>query len=497
MAQQEHIIKRQIIELDVPPNMGNFQLQQKVETWMEQMVLPKLDQLFNELLPADRYLEIDQLEIDLGSIELTTFDQALADHYLEEIRRSIEEKIHLATFQADEQTKWQTNENTWMETFLHFLQTGTFPWWKPAVRMEKFERELRQAFRNNPRLVQSRVFVLLSSVPKTCSRLVQQFSESFIQQLLNIGHQRLSQQYLDYNKFFVLLTKSIPKQNRSFDLKVSEVQAAIIRVLSKELAATNRAHYWIENILQQISHFNKSVAYSELLQSFHLVTQDPKIRQELNLISTTSAAFIREIEQLAKTETSVKSAETATNISEQIATIETTLIGEQAGHYIDNAGLVLTAPFLPTFFKTLGLLDGKKFKDNDDAERAMHILQYLVSPQEQNPEYLLVLNKILCGIPINQPVSNNIEITKSEKEEVQQLLQSMINHWKALKKTSPSGLQEGFIQRAGKLTFKEENNAWLLQVEQQSMDILLSSIPWSYSVVKLPWLPDLLRVEWA
>jgi hypothetical protein len=122
-------------------------------------------------------------------------------------------------------------------------------------------------------------------------------------------------------------------------------------------------------------------------------------------------------------------------------------------------------------------------------------LQWLATGQLNAPEYELPLNKLLCGIPLEEPVIGTLKLTKREKQEAQQLLEAVVRHWEVLKNTSPAGLQGNFICREGKLTQKN-NGDWLLQVERKSIDILLDHLPWSISMVKLPWMPQMLWVEW-
>jgi hypothetical protein len=81
------------------------------------------------------------------------------------------------------------------------------------------------------------------------------------------------------------------------------------------------------------------------------------------------------------------------------------------------------------------------------------------------------------------------------KEEANNLLQSVVEHWSILKNTSVAGLQESFLQRNGKLLFKEHE--WNLQVEQRPYDMLLQNLPWNISMIKLSWMPHLLRTEWV
>jgi hypothetical protein len=51
------------------------------------------------------------------------------------------------------------------------------------------------------------------------------------------------------------------------------------------------------------------------------------------------------------------------------------------------------------------------------------------------------------------------------------------------------------LQRQGKLLQKDAD--WLLQVEQKSYDMVLSSLPWSIGIIKNAWMKDMLWVEWT
>ena len=88
-----------------------------------------------------------------------------------------------------------------------------------------------------------------------------------------------------------------------------------------------------------------------------------------------------------------------------------------------------------------------------------------------------------------------IILTEEEKSESLDLLNSAIKHWGKLGKSSPEGLREGFLQRDGKL--EKRRQGWYLTVDQKSIDILLDFLPWNLRIVKLPWMTEMLRVEWG
>jgi hypothetical protein len=161
---------------------------------------------------------------------------------------------------------------------------------------------------------------------------------------------------------------------------------------------------------------------------------------------------------------------------------------------IPNAGVVLVAPFLPRLFATLGLTDQGAFRDLDAACRGAHLIQYLVEGRGDRPEYLLPLNRILCGIPEDEPLPRRIEISPVEAETIQGMLSAIIEQWGALGSTSVPGLQESFLQRRGTLRAGDER--WLLQVEGKAFDVLLDRLPWSYAIIRFRWMPLPLHVEW-
>lgn len=162
------------------------------------------------------------------------------------------------------------------------------------------------------------------------------------------------------------------------------------------------------------------------------------------------------------------------------------------GIFIENAGAVIVAPFLPALFKSLGWAkNGILLKP----AKAAWLIQYMVTGSIAIGEADLVLPKILCGLEPDVVINPWQKITAQQKKEVQELLQSVVAHWSILKNTSPEGLQQSFLQRNGKLILT--NDQWLLQVEQKSYDMLLQQLPWNINMIRLPWMKNMLRTEWV
>jgi hypothetical protein len=51
------------------------------------------------------------------------------------------------------------------------------------------------------------------------------------------------------------------------------------------------------------------------------------------------------------------------------------------------------------------------------------------------------------------------------------------------------------MQRNGKLSVVDDG--WLMQVEQKAIDVLLNHLPWGIGIIKLPWMNEILYVEWG
>jgi hypothetical protein len=167
--------------------------------------------------------------------------------------------------------------------------------------------------------------------------------------------------------------------------------------------------------------------------------------------------------------------------------------------YVANAGMVLAEPFLPRLFALRGLLqeDGKAFKDAGAAARGVHLLQYLVTganTEEGVPEHELVLNKLLCGLQIADPLAWQGTLDAADVSTVDGLLQAIIQQWKVLGGTRPDGLRQTFLRREGRLAHDEER--WTLLVEPGPFDMLVDQLPWGFSTLRFPWMERMIHVQW-
>ncbi|MCP4077656.1 MAG: hypothetical protein GY744_15900 [Gammaproteobacteria bacterium] len=252
---------------------------------------------------------------------------------------------------------------------------------------------------------------------------------------------------------------------------------------------------------EQKNNFNSAIYQITSVQSgSHELTIDEKNRsadeiktESLNRLSGNEtidefflSATILETENLL---TRQQDLDSVTGLEQEEAGLKS-----EKNRYVSNAGIILLWPFLTQFFSQLGLISEKKFYSVQARQKAILLLQYLGTGQQQFSEHQLLLNKILCGWPIIQPLNLGLIISKQEESAVNELLESLISYWTSLKATSVSGLRTAFIQREGIL--QRQHGGWSLKIERTGYDVLIDKLPWGIGLVKLPWMNEPLHTDW-
>lgn len=162
--------------------------------------------------------------------------------------------------------------------------------------------------------------------------------------------------------------------------------------------------------------------------------------------------------------------------------------------YVDNAGLVLLWPFIEHFLAHLGMVVEQQFKSEAARQRAVGVLQHLVTGDLTPPEHHLPLSKVLCGLEVEALFEFGDPVTEEEQREGDRLLIAVVEQAPILKQMSPAGFRRTFLRRAGQLSRRE--GVWLLRVERETYDLVLDRFPWSCRWVRLPWMAGPLQVEW-
>ncbi len=164
---------------------------------------------------------------------------------------------------------------------------------------------------------------------------------------------------------------------------------------------------------------------------------------------------------------------------------------------VRDAGIVLAGPYLPRLWSMLGLVNDQAFVDVAAAERATHLMRFVVFGDTQSDEPASALNRLLGGLPLAATGNEHaagFEISAREREAIDGMLAAMIAQWNVLGHTSIEALRQTFLQRKGRLIRGE--GGWKLKVEPAAFDMLLDRLPWGYTTCKFPWMPEVLHVSW-
>ena len=109
-------------------------------------------------------------------------------------------------------------------------------------------------------------------------------------------------------------------------------------------------------------------------------------------------------------------------------------------------------------------------------------------------EWDLSLNKVLCGVPMNTPISPSFVITLEEEEMVNKLINGTIFNWEKMRGTRLETFRETFFMRTGMLY--EKDNRWELIVERKAYDLLLDTLTWNITMINLSMMKKRLNVQW-
>jgi len=162
---------------------------------------------------------------------------------------------------------------------------------------------------------------------------------------------------------------------------------------------------------------------------------------------------------------------------------------------VKNAGLVLLNNYLPMLFERLGLVTQQRcFADLACQCKAVQYAQFAVTGLSAASEHFLQLNKILCGLPLVQPVPEEMNISEDQRQLINGLLQAMIDYWPTIGSSSIDGFRGNWLVRDGQLTELETH--WQLVVEKRAYDLILNQSPFTFSVIKYSWMPKPLYVTW-
>lgn len=255
MTQQRHVIKQQILELNVSSDANAFELQNQISALYRNQVVPIIEAICNQLSDPNTIHRIDRLELDLGEIEAASLETDFAQKVAEALSNQLSQILTTSTVestaptappmpaeglhqitrkepslphtetesapispaQAHLQSLSQTTRKksdpshtqtktapispieARFELFQSFIQTGHLPWWSKPLNRNDLEECFYQLLAEYPDNLKA---LLQNSLKqeKMMQRIVYQFSEPMRMEILKLLVPKLQpvfQTYLD------------------------------------------------------------------------------------------------------------------------------------------------------------------------------------------------------------------------------------------------------------------------------------------------------------
>jgi hypothetical protein len=495
-----HLINRLQFEVNCSDEEQAFSMRHNFAQTFQLQIASVIDKVCTQYVPDNEWLQIDQLEIDMGQMSPQEFSNGFDKIFLYRFEKELVAKLSgIAT-----ESRKDSVSRSMLSLLKHFLKKGTLPWWADEDTV-KLEAVCNDVFAHSEKLI-AQFFLQQTNNAAVWQRAAFQFGDNVKKNIVQmLKPLTAAKEVLD--KMLAALIEGIstlPQEQETTTLKKLQWQAANIN----ELIIRNAPGIFAagENQLQV-----KKTGADAVLRLFAAASgESDLIKMVLSRIlggiqpGLAAHSKSKDYSDDAKPAGINNEAENhgsgfkdTTELIKHIPELMNDEEEEEPGAeklLVKGAGIILLAPFLTPFFTKLQLLAANQWVSREARVKAVYLLKYLGNGDQHYPEYQLVLEKLLCGIPIHQPLEPAPAFSQAETDEVTDLLHSVLEHWQRLKNTSVNGLRESFFKRDGILTPKESN--WQLQVERKTMDVLLDSIPWGFSTISLPWNEYIIFTEW-
>lgn len=456
-------------------------LQRSLDRLNEDRIVVAIERVLERCLPSSGYLCLESLEIDAGSVDMARLEADLPDLIADSLEKSLQSLMSSRSIPGGSiEVRYKNDTQAALDVLIHFLQTGLLPWsfrLPTGLSLEKFLLESwnQDEFKQQFPLYSNELISLLTE-RTVRERLLSQFSPLFCK---------------------ALLSRLFPEAGSIIDDVLQRLSKPFNRETAREVS--------VNRLFETLSGASAAGLGTSIDDLFVPETRQPSsngvmegakfsdIRVRRGLLDYPEAMGVGSEMKTVKPQASGTDdiSERHDKDRRRNTFIDDPEIAE--GIYVDNAGLVLLHPFLPQLFTALGVLNEYRI---EQPGRALCLLHYLATGVPRAHEYELALPKVLCNIDLSLPIETLSLLSAEERNEADDLLGAVVKHWDALRNASIDSLRGTFLIRSGKLSRRHDGD-WALRVQYNTYDILLDSLPWGIATIKLPWMRNLLWVEWT
>jgi hypothetical protein len=488
-----HRIQRQILELAVGTIVDAPAVQQQLAASFWERTVPELEDVFDRAAGPDELLRLDRLELDLGTIGGGDWPSEFRKKLIAELARA------LARFTAASQTQedglgGSRRAEPWRQ-FLFFLAHGRLPWWTTApvgrwtdvlsTGSQADWNALREAVAADPR---SRARLAYSVDDAFLERAIDRWSglpdASRVLEHVTPAHLGTGPQRRWRRGFWMLVLDWVAGRGGRSSLDGPQLVADL-------------------RMLRAMYDSGSGPSSSRPQRAHESREHESRIRIAEGLPEPWRAWWLSQDDTAPFERTATDARIDAGESTRRSASMDSSPRGsvpkkpgpavEDEAIYLAGAGVVLVHPFLEQLFRERGLLDGKVFRGLEARDRAVQMIGLITFGRVDVQEHELLLGKVLCGAAIEEPFEP-VLLEDDDVAACDGLVRAVLQHWTALRSTSPAWLREQFFLRDGKL--EEAESGRRLTIERRAQDVLLARLPWGVGVVAPPWLTDRIFVHW-
>jgi len=497
------IIRKQKFRIKTSSEATALQIRKELNESLHYSFISMLERLFQQKIPGDVYVHLAKLNVDVGKISEQDFEKHFLQLLETKLGKEIEEKLqqHSPYFSPGSDKNFTGNEwsrespDIYRDTFsekeeifralIHFIEKGIYPWWYQKKEAKTPKEIFDELDTGETERLSLRLIDLYTQGNSKAGNIIYRA----------VANLPLAKKDLLIRTILLLKSDAALTQNTEAILRHIDVFkdltgssfTELIVLLTKLVAGHSNERNLIKTFISELIK-EKQVSANELRRK--LTEHEMKTAQD---IYHHLSEIIKEINPSIEPDELKKEIKEA--LKKQDAKTNETGSPAEGEIYISNAGIVLLHPFLGSLYTECNLLDEQhRFVSETAALRATVLLWYLQTGESGYKEWEAAFLKVLCGLPVDIAVPEDILLTNFEKKECDNLLTTVLEYWTALRTGDINILRGSFLNREGKISWKEDY--WLLQVERTGIDILLEKLPWGYGTVKLSWLQYLIHTEW-
>lgn len=514
MPNRSPAIRELVLDFTYPERAAPFTLQEEIKALYLQHILPTLEKVINTYGHGQDIIRILHLEIELGKVHPDLLALNLEEALQKELEKLIGSPGYAVPDEENPVAKLTPRDAHW-ELIRHFLDTGSLPWWGQQEVQQRTLPALFAELLERVTAAQQKALQKTLSHKRATKRLVVQFPLGIYRAVVSIlSKQDQANEFERVEAGFLRLLEKMGLPHPAFSAAWARIH--ILQYIL-QFGAQQKPPSLPGYLLEQLRQAGQIKSSADIKKMQAVIAERPAMYPETwqQALWEMSRYFdqqdVADVQATTTSEASPRQAgeaqpqeppkrpndskeEPPIPVAQRVAPFQPQEATPGEEWFVANAGLVLYWPYLPAFFEALNLIEEKDFVDEFSRQRAVHILHFLATEEEEPPEYLMLLPKLLCGFDLEEPIEKEIQLTDEEKQVCEELSKAVIQNWPALKNTSTASLRHSFIQRAGKLS--QMDQGWLLQVEEHGVDVLLDKLPWGISVVSLSWIDELIHVEW-